>query len=96
MGPGGHVLTFPVNHGQTLNIVAFKTDPNDWPDPQRLTKPAVREDLLRDFDEYNEKTKKLLGLTTAKLDIVSTMNNISSPLNFRSNVRLADSGPFST
>lgn len=25
IGPNGHVLTFPVNHGQTLNIVAFRT-----------------------------------------------------------------------
>lgn len=30
MGPNNHVLTFPVNHGKTLNIVAFHTSEADW------------------------------------------------------------------
>lgn len=30
MGPNNHVLTFPVNHGKTLNIVAFHTSAADW------------------------------------------------------------------
>lgn len=73
MGPGGHVLTFPVNHGKILNIVAFKTDPGEWADPERLTKPAMREDLLRDFGNYGKETVDLLKLTKPNLDIVCTM-----------------------
>lgn len=72
MGPGGHVLTFPVNHGKTLNIVAFKTDSGEWPDLQKLTKSAEREDLLRDFGQSSSETVKLLSLTKPNLDIVST------------------------
>lgn len=71
MGPDGHVLTFPVNHGKTLNIVAFRTTPDDWPDPQRLTRPAKREDALRDFQGYGSNVTKLLNLTKPDLDIVS-------------------------
>jgi len=71
MGPDGHVLTFPVNHGQTLNIVAFRTTPDDWPDSQRLTRRAKREDALRDYKGYGSNVIKLLNLTKPDLDVVS-------------------------
>lgn len=72
MGPDGHVLTFPVDHGETLNIVAFRTSTEEWPDTHRLTKSAKREELLRDFKGYGDKLIKLLELTKPDLDIVST------------------------
>ena len=71
MGPNGHVLTFPVNHGQTLNIVAFRTSPDDWPDFNRLTRPAKREDALRDYEGYGSNVVSLLKLTKPDLDVVS-------------------------
>lgn len=72
MAPGGHVLTFPVQHGEMLNIVAFKTDVGDWSDAQKLTRPATREELLRDFCHCSEETIGLLSLTRPNLDVVST------------------------
>ena len=63
MGPDGHVLTFPVNHGNTLNIVAFRTTAEPWPDSQRLMRPGKREDALRDYSGYGENVIKLLNLT---------------------------------
>lgn len=71
MGPNGHVLTFPVNHGKTLNIVAFRTTPDDWPDFSRLTRAAKREDALRDFAGYGSNVIGLLNLTKPDLDVVS-------------------------
>jgi salicylate hydroxylase len=71
MGPDGHVLTFPVDHGQTLNIVAFRTTADDWPDFHKLTRPAKREDALRDFEGYGSNVRKLLQLTKPDLDVVS-------------------------
>lgn len=68
MGPGSHVLTFPVNHGQILNIVAFHTNDDDWPDYQRLTRPAKREDALKDFEGYGPNVTALLKLTKPDLD----------------------------
>lgn len=73
MGPGGHVLTFPVNHGETLNIVAFRTTPEEWPDFNKLTRPAKREDALRDFAEYGSNVINLLKLTNPDLDVVSNV-----------------------
>lgn len=65
------MLTFPVNHGKTLNIVAFTTTENDWPDHERLTMPAKREDALKDFKGYGDDVTKLLQLCQPELDIVS-------------------------
>ncbi|KAL1953766.1 hypothetical protein VTO42DRAFT_2297 [Malbranchea cinnamomea] len=69
MGPGGHVLTFPVNHGKTLNIVAFRTSLDDWPDPQKLTRRGTREELLKDFEGYGPNVQGLLKLTNPELDV---------------------------
>ncbi|KAK2595351.1 hypothetical protein QQS21_006951 [Conoideocrella luteorostrata] len=69
MGKGGHVLTFPVNHGQTVNVVAFHTSPHDWPDSSRLTAESTREAALRDFVHFGPEIISLLKLTSPKLDI---------------------------
>lgn len=66
MGPDGHVLTFPVAHGEKLNIVAFRTTPKQWEEP-RMTKLASREDALRDFEGYGPKVTRLLKLTQKDL-----------------------------
>lgn len=69
MGPNNHVLTFPVNHGQILNIVAFHTTEEDWPDYSRLTRPGRQEDALKDFQGYGPNVTELLKLTKAELDV---------------------------
>lgn len=68
MGPGSHVLTFPVNHGKILNIVAFHTNPDEWPDYNRLTRSAKREDAIRDFEGFGPNVMELLKLTKPDLD----------------------------
>lgn len=71
MGPGAHVLTFLVQHGAFMNVVAFKTNSDDWPDYNRLTRPAKREDALSDFAEFGPSITDLLKLSKADLDCVS-------------------------
>ncbi|KAK7424490.1 hypothetical protein QQX98_000455 [Neonectria punicea] len=68
MGKGGHVLTFPVNHGQTLNVVAFHTTSSDWPDHSKLTAPATRQDALKDFADFGPTVTSLLQLAKPDLD----------------------------
>lgn len=72
MGHDKHVLTFPVNHGKTMNLVAFRTTSEDWPDTQRLTRPGQREQLLHDFEDYGPAALELLKLVNPKLDVVSS------------------------
>lgn len=70
MGQDAHVLTFPVDHGKTLNIVVFKIAADDWADKSKLTKSRTQSELMIDFAGFGESVKKLLSLTGKTLDIV--------------------------
>ncbi|TKX24585.1 6-methylsalicylic acid decarboxylase [Elsinoe australis] len=48
-GHGGHILTFPVEKGKTMNVVAFGTA-DSWTD-ERWVKPMRKEDMFADFSE---------------------------------------------
>lgn len=64
------MLTFPVNAGKTLNVVAFHTTPDSWKEYPRLTRDGTREEALRDFNGYGPNVTKLLKLCDPKLSIV--------------------------
>lgn len=70
MGPNNHMLTFPVNQGKTLNIVAFHTTPDEWTDYPRLTRSGTRDEALRDFAGYGPNVTNLLKLTDPELAVV--------------------------
>ncbi|KXS94160.1 hypothetical protein AC578_7673, partial [Pseudocercospora eumusae] len=80
MGPGGHLLTFPVNSGKTLNIVAFKTSPTDWPDPEKLVRRGKLSDALHDFQNYNADVLSLLNLCPPDLDIWAIFHSADHPV----------------
>ncbi|KAH7233330.1 hypothetical protein BKA59DRAFT_427890, partial [Fusarium tricinctum] len=80
MGPDGHVLTFQVNHGEKLNIVAFRTDPNEWSDPSKMTKTAHRQDALDDFKGYNSLVRNLLKLTEETLSVWAIFDTCDNPV----------------
>lgn len=92
MGPDGHVLTFAVNHGEILNIVAFRTTKDDWPDYQKLTRPAKREDALKDFSGYGANVLNLLKLTNADLDVWAIFDLAENPVSTFRKGRIAISG----
>lgn len=64
------MLTFPVNQGKTLNIVAFHTTPDEWADYPRLTRSGTRDEALRDFAGFAPNVMNLLQLTDPQLNIV--------------------------
>ena len=70
MGQGSHVLTFPVNQGRTLNIVAFHTTTEDWSYSEKLTKPGTKSEALRDYKSFGPNVVELLKLCKEDLDIV--------------------------
>jgi salicylate hydroxylase len=79
MGPNGHALTFPVSHGTMLNLVAFKTDDKDWPDDKRLTLPATREEIVRDFRGFGPNVDRLIGMINEKPDRVRAPYHYTAP-----------------
>ncbi|KAG5927749.1 hypothetical protein E4U42_001836 [Claviceps africana] len=69
MGKGGHVLNFPINHGKIVNVVAFRTTPDEWPDRSKLTASSTREAALRDFSHFRPEIIELLRLGSPDLDV---------------------------
>ncbi|KAF2666441.1 FAD/NAD(P)-binding domain-containing protein [Microthyrium microscopicum] len=74
LGTGRHVLTFPVNKGATMNLVAFCTTEKDWPDYTKSTLPAHREEALKDFEGFGPNVMKLLEMVKPELDIWGIFN----------------------
>ncbi|KAL4932588.1 uncharacterized protein BDV17DRAFT_167919 [Aspergillus undulatus] len=91
MGPNNHMLTFPVNGGKTLNIVAFHTTDEEWNDYARLTRDGTRDEALRDFANYGPNVTKLLKLCEEKLSIWAIFD-LAKPVPTFHKGRLAISG----
>lgn len=60
-GEGGHILTFPVAHGKTMNVVAFHHDPQEWGSEQ-LVIPTTKEEAQRDFASWGHNVRVIINL----------------------------------
>ncbi|EXJ54862.1 uncharacterized protein A1O5_12928 [Cladophialophora psammophila CBS 110553] len=60
-GYGGHLVTFPIDQGKTLNVVAFRGAP-EWNYGGNWVVPATVQDALEDFKDWSEPVQKLLSL----------------------------------
>ncbi|KAI9686001.1 MAG: hypothetical protein M1822_003984 [Bathelium mastoideum] len=60
LGKHGHVLTFPVQNGKTMNVVAFASK-ESWDDPNWVV-PSDKEHLLADFKDFGPVVQRLVGL----------------------------------
>ncbi|TVY90612.1 FAD-dependent monooxygenase [Lachnellula willkommii] len=69
LGPDHHILTFPIDRGETLNIVAFTTTSQDWPDIHKSTRAATKQDALNDFSGWGQTVTHLLSLLSEDVDI---------------------------
>ena len=61
LGEHGHVLTFPIEHGKTMNVVAFHGTPSGKWDDEAWVKPMRMEDMMSEFADWGEDVKKILG-----------------------------------
>ena len=61
-GQGGHILTFPIEKGKTMNVVAFSTkEDGKWEDPEWV-KPMNKEAMFKDFAGWTEAVVKILSM----------------------------------
>jgi salicylate hydroxylase len=62
LGYDGHVLTFPIEKGELMNVVAFRSKPDgEWYD-EEWVKPMKREDMERDFKGWGANVQAILGM----------------------------------
>ncbi|KAH8602261.1 hypothetical protein B0O99DRAFT_657989 [Bisporella sp. PMI_857] len=62
LGKHGHVLTFPVDHGKTMNVVAFRTKADGVWDDSAWVKPVKKEEMEADFDNWGPRVKSILSM----------------------------------
>lgn len=63
VGYGGHVLTFPIDKGETMNVVAFRTKKDGkWPASSEWIKSATKEELLADFEGWGDEVHAILSM----------------------------------
>lgn len=80
LGQDGHVLTFSVNHGETMNVVAFWTNPDDWPSHEKLTLPSTKEHVKKDFTDFNKTVHKIIDLLEPDLDCWAIFDTGDHPM----------------
>ncbi|MCJ1261460.1 hypothetical protein MMC22_001324 [Lobaria immixta] len=62
LGYNGHVLTFPIERGQTLNVVACRTKAERKWEDSRWVVPVERKKMEEDFENWGENVKEILSL----------------------------------
>ena len=61
LGKGGHVLVFPVENGEMMNVVAFRTTKSGtW--EGKWVESVERGDMAADFEGFGEECQKILSV----------------------------------
>lgn len=68
LGPDAHALTFPVAGGTLMNVVAFVTDPGEWPYSDKLSAPAHKNDAIAAFSKFGGAVRTIMSLLPEYLD----------------------------
>jgi salicylate hydroxylase len=90
-GKDGHVLTFPVAHGKTMNVVAFHHDPQNW-ESEQLVLPATRMEARRDFANWGHNVKAIIDLLNDDLDKWGIFDLGDNPLSYFNKGRICVAG----
>jgi salicylate hydroxylase len=61
-GPHGHILTFPIEKGERMNVVAFRTKRDGRWEDEKWVLPTDREGMMKDYEEWSDSVKKILSL----------------------------------
>lgn len=63
LGNHGHVLTFPVQKGEVMNVVAVKPKPDgDWADNDNWVLPGDRRKIESDFQDWGPTVQDIVSL----------------------------------
>ena len=61
-GYGGHVITFPIEKGKTMNVVAFQSKPDGKWEDERWVLPMEKNDMEADFEHWGGSVRNILSL----------------------------------
>jgi salicylate hydroxylase len=89
LGSDGHILTFPIDKGETTNVVTFVTTKQGWPDLHKSTRSLTREDALNDFAGWGKNAIHILSLLNDDVDIWAILDMLDYPALFYARVSCA-------
>jgi len=64
LGPEGHILTFPIDHGKVMNVIAFKNQDTPWEHDSWVLKNKGAE-MKQDFEGWGKPVQSLLEVRYA-------------------------------
>ncbi|PWY79151.1 putative salicylate hydroxylase [Aspergillus heteromorphus CBS 117.55] len=67
MGPGAHMLTYPLAGFTLMNVAIFTTDPTPWPDASKITMPATRSEVASVFASWSPSVREIIALLPENL-----------------------------
>ncbi|ORY60855.1 uncharacterized protein BCR38DRAFT_526396 [Pseudomassariella vexata] len=81
LGPGSHIVRYPIAGGTLLNFLAFLSNPGEWEgDKIKMTAPASKSDVVLAFAEWGESVRALVELLPEKLDCWGMFDTAEHPL----------------
>lgn len=63
MGRHGHVLTFPIESGKTMNVVAFQSKRDGKWENETWVLPMKKEDMFNDFAGWGHCVQQILSVS---------------------------------
>ncbi|MCJ1281799.1 hypothetical protein MMC26_001122 [Xylographa opegraphella] len=80
VGPDKHILTFPIDKGETMNVVAFCTNSDPWPDSRHLTLPSKKSTAIKEFEGWGRNCVEIMNLLEDNLDCWAIFDTGDYPL----------------
>lgn len=82
VGPNAHLIHYPVANETMVNVAAFVSDPNDWPDKTSLVGPATREEAMQYFSNWNPGLRAVISFMPANIDRWAMFDTYDYPAPF--------------
>ncbi|EED18000.1 monooxygenase, putative [Talaromyces stipitatus ATCC 10500] len=82
VGPNAHLIHYPVANETMVNIAAFVSDPEEWPDKLSLVGPATREEAMGYFANWNPGLRAVLGFMPENIDRWAMFDTYDYPAPF--------------
>jgi salicylate hydroxylase len=65
LGPEGHILTYPIDHGRVMNVIAFKNQCTPWGHENWVLK-SMGDEFKRDFKGWGKPVQSLVTVDTPR------------------------------
>ncbi|KAL3418985.1 mannitol 1-phosphate dehydrogenase [Phlyctema vagabunda] len=87
LGHNGHLLTFPIEKGATMNVVAFQKKADGRWDNSQWVLPMKKEDMFKDFEGWGDNVQQILSLME-KPDVWALFDHPPAPTYFKGRLAL--------